>query len=86
MRVFSSRALTHGSKVIDDGSSLRGGPLGSRGRNLIDPDDVKRNRGVATHNVAHQWVFNLIYDLPFGPGGSLATGSSGIVAKLIEGW
>lgn len=58
---------------------------GSRGRNLIDPDDVKRNRGVGTHNVAHQWVFNLIYDLPFGPGGSLATGSSGIVAKLIEG-
>ena len=66
------------SRTIDDVS------------NIIYPYFDKLNRGPSSGfkqvDVPQNFVASFTYELPFGPGKRFASGSSGVVRKLVEGW
>ncbi len=48
--------------------------------------DRNADRGRSSFDIRHSSTFNLLYDLPFGPGQAIGDGVTGFGAKLIEGW
>lgn len=66
------------SRTIDDVS------------NIIYPYFDKLNRGPSSGfkqvDVPHNFVASFTYELPFGPGKKFASGTSGVVRSLVEGW
>lgn len=48
--------------------------------------DRKADRGRSSFDIRHSSTFNLLYDLPFGPGKAIGDGVTGFGVKLIEGW
>jgi hypothetical protein len=67
-------------KAIDEGSSLFSASLSGE-FNSIDPDDHRRQRGLALFDVRHNWITNFLWEVPtsssFGSGGARA---------LLGGW
>lgn len=51
-----------------------------RGTTVMNPFDFKQDKGLADTHVAHNFVGNFIYDLPFG------SNLHGPVAQLVRGW
>ncbi|MFQ5662626.1 MAG: TonB-dependent receptor domain-containing protein [Terriglobia bacterium] len=74
------------SKSIDDAS----GPFLSDFLSEIgvtqDLFDRKNNRGLSAYDARHNFVFNILYELPFGPGKSFSSDVTGAAARLVEGW
>jgi outer membrane receptor protein involved in Fe transport len=48
--------------------------------------DRKADRGRSGFDIRHNVTLNFLYDLPFGPGKSLAGDTTGFAAKAIGGW
>jgi hypothetical protein len=67
------------SKARDQGSSLVSAQLGGQFA-AIDPDDVTRNNGLALFDVRHNFVFNAVYELPWG------SSLTGLARALAAGW
>jgi hypothetical protein len=48
--------------------------------------DFERDYSLSDFDARHNFVTNLVWELPFGPGRRWATGGTGLGAKLVEGW
>ena len=48
--------------------------------------DRKNNRGPSGFDVRHNFVFNALYELPFGTGKAYGNGLTGVAARLAQGW
>ncbi|MFN2446607.1 MAG: TonB-dependent receptor domain-containing protein [Vicinamibacterales bacterium] len=49
--------------------------------------DLEAEWGPSVFDVRHRFVFSTVYELPIGPGRAWwGNGSSGLAAKLLEGW
>ena len=74
------------SRSIDDSSGpflsdfvTQSGPVQNDACRLCD-------RALSAWDMRHNFVFNTIYELPFGPGKRYGSGASGAQGKLIGGW
>ena len=74
------------SKLLDINSAF----LSTSGTNepvsVLNPFDLRFNRGPAAFNLKHQFNANYTYQLPFGGGQHLGGKASGVADKLIGGW
>ena len=74
-------------KAIDLNSAILAPSAGNEPSNIPSPYDRKRlNRGVASFSVLHQFSGFTSYQLPFGNGQRFASGTTGVMDKLIGGW
>ena len=85
---FSYQLAYQWQKSIDQGSGTSGVP--SEFTNSADLSanwlDHRIDQGPSAYNVPHVFSANWTLDLPFGPGRSFGSTTSGFAAKLIEGW
>jgi hypothetical protein len=72
------------SKSIDYGSALR--PSLLTNGSPLNWYDFTTNRGLSDFNVGRRFVASILYELPFGRGKSFASGWSGPVSRIVEGW
>jgi hypothetical protein len=89
-RRFSHGLLLRGvytfAKTLDDGDSLNQTTAGNAPGLVSDPLNLAADKGLATFNVEHLGVVNVLYELPFGRGQRFANGSSGFLSTAISGW
>ncbi len=89
-RRFSQGLLLRGvytfAKTLDDGDSLNQTTAGNAPGLVSNPLNLTADKGLATFNVEHVGVVNVLYMLPFGRGQRFANGSSGFVSAAISGW
>jgi hypothetical protein len=89
-RRFSHGLLLRGvytfARTLDDGDSLNQTTAGNAPGLVSDPLNLAADKGLATFNVEHVGVVNVLYQLPFGRGQRFANGSSGFLSAAISGW
>jgi hypothetical protein len=75
------------SKHIDLGSGTLGAMLLTQGAGTgvvsSDPDDLERDRGLSAWDRRHNFVFNAVYELPFGRDRRISLGRGN---RLLGGW
>jgi len=67
------------AKSMDDVSTDLGGAVQNW-------KDYRAEHAVSDFDVAHNFVFSGLYELPFGPGKPLASGASGVRNRIVGGW
>jgi hypothetical protein len=89
-RRFSRGLLLRGvytfAKTLDDGDSLNQTTAGNAPGLVSNPLNLAADKGLATFNIEHEGVVNVLYELPFGRGQRFANGSSGFASAAISGW
>jgi len=89
-RRFSHGLLLRGvytfAKTFDDGDSLNQTTAGNAPGLVSNPLDLSSDKGLATFNIEHVGVVNVLYELPLGRGQRFANGSSGFASAAIGGW
>jgi hypothetical protein len=74
------------SKSVDDAS----GPFLSDFLSEVGPVqnlfDRKNNRGYSAFDSRNNFVFNSLYELPFGPNKTFWSDLTGVAGRLVEGW
>jgi hypothetical protein len=89
-RRFSHGLLLRGvytfAKTLDDGDSLNQTTAGNAPGLVSNPLNLAADKGLATFNVEHIGVVNVLYELPFGRGQRFANNSSGFASTAISGW
>ena len=92
LQVDLRRRLSHGlllrgvytfAKTLDDGDSLNQTTAGNAPGLVSNPLNPAADKGLATFNVEHVGVVNVLYQLPFGRG---QNGGSGFLNTAISGW
>jgi hypothetical protein len=68
------------SKELDDINERYNG----RGGVIVDPNNLRRSRGLAEYDRPHFLNVNYIYQLPFGPGHAVF--GTGLISKIIANW
>ncbi|PYS49556.1 MAG: hypothetical protein DMG13_23210 [Acidobacteria bacterium] len=74
------------SKVIDIDSAILSPSATNDPATILNPYNLKLNRGLASYNPLHQFSSSFSYALPFGSGKALGRGASGWLEKLIGDW
>jgi len=74
------------SKVLDLNSAILNTFATNEPSTVLDPFDLKRQKGPASFNLKHQFNANFGYPLPFGRGQRFAGNAGGLMGKLIGGW
>jgi len=74
------------SKALDLDSGILATSAQNDPATILNPYNLKLNRGVASYNPLHQFSNSFSYDLPIGSGKALGSGATGWVQKLIGGW
>ena len=74
------------SKLLDDNSAFLATSGSNEPPSVVNPFDMRYNRGLAAFNIKHQFNANYTYQLPFGRGQHFAGKASGVADKLIGGW
>ena len=74
------------ARNIDDGDSLNQTTAGNAPGLASNPLDLALDKGLATFDVRHVGVINVIYALPFGQGQAYANDLTGWRGKLLSGW
>jgi len=69
------------AKVLDLNSAILTGNATNEPVTILDPYNLRLNKGVASYNVQSQFNANFSYPLPFG-----RRGSAGLMRKLIGDW
>jgi hypothetical protein len=89
-RRFSHGLLLRGvytfARTLDDGDSLNQTTAGNAPGLVSNPLNLAADKGLATFNVEHVGVVNVLYELPFGRGQRFANGNSGFASAAISGW
>lgn len=89
-RRFSNGLLFRGvytfSKTLDDGDSLNQTTAGNAPGLASNPYNLAADKGLATFNVEHVGVINVIYDLPMGRGKRFFSDLEGWKNQLVAGW
>jgi hypothetical protein len=95
LQVDVRRRFSHGltfrgaytfARNIDDGDSLNQTTAGNAPGLASNPLDLALDKGLATFDVRHVGVINVIYALPFGQGQAYANDLTGWGGKLLSGW
>jgi hypothetical protein len=74
------------SKLLDINSAFLATSGGNEPPSVLNPYNMKSQKGIAAYSLTHQFNANFIYQLPFGSGQTFGRGASGVVDKLIGGW
>src|SRR5881296_377740 len=74
------------SKVIDVDSAILAPSAQNDPATILNPYNLKLNRGLGSYNPQHQFHSSFSYALPVGNGRALGKGSTGWVRKLIGDW
>ncbi len=74
------------SKSIDDSSGPFLSDFVTEPGLIQDLFDRKSNRGLSAFDTRNNFVFNWLYELPFGPGKTYSSHLTGAAARLAEGW
>ncbi len=89
-RRFSHGLLLRGvytfAKTLDDGDSLNQTTAGNAPGLVSNPLNLAADKGLATFNVEHVGVVNVLYELPFGRGQRFANDIGGFANAAISGW
>ena len=85
-RGLTLRGVYTFSKALDDGDSLNQTTANNAPGLVSNPFDLAADKGLATFDVRHIGVVNLVYELPFGRGRQFASGYEGWTSSLIGGW
>ena len=87
---FSHGLLLRGvytfAKTLDDGDSLNQTTAGNAPGLVANPLNLAADKGLATFNIEHVGVVNVLYELPFGRGQRFANDSGGFSSAAISGW
>ena len=83
---FSMRGVYTFAKTLDDGDSLNQTTAGNAPGLVSNPLDLASDKGLATFNVEHIGVVNVLYALPFGRQQRFAAGFNGWASALVTGW
>ncbi len=87
---FSHGLLLRGvytfAKTLDDGDSLNQTTAGNAPGLVSNPLNLAADKGLATFNIEHVGVVNVLYELPVGRGQRFANDSSGFTSAAISGW
>jgi hypothetical protein len=51
-----------------------------------DFNNIQREKSLSSFDVPHRFVASYVLELPFGKGKKFASGTSGVMGKLISGW
>ncbi|HEY4977773.1 MAG TPA: hypothetical protein VII25_01290, partial [Candidatus Acidoferrum sp.] len=95
LQVDVRRRLSHGltfrgvytfAKALDDGDSLNQTTADNAPGLASNPLNLRADKGLATFDVRHSGVVNVIYSLPFGRGQGYANGFEGWTNSLVSGW
>jgi hypothetical protein len=73
------------SKVLDINSAISIATQ-NQPSTILNPFDLKLNRGLASFSLRHQFNANFSYELPFGSGRRFGGAAHGWVGTLIGGW
>jgi hypothetical protein len=71
---------------VDDSSGAEPSDDVNDGVATQNPNDRKGSRGRSGFDIRHNFVFNMLYDLPFGPDKALGSNLNGIAGKVAGGW
>jgi hypothetical protein len=74
------------SKSIDDASGAFQSDFSSESGIAQNFFDRKGDRGLSSFDRRHAFVFNYLYELPFGKGHRYGNNLKGLSAKLVTGW
>jgi len=83
---LSLRGVYTFAKTLDDGDSLNQTTAGNAPGLVSNPFDLASDKGLATFNIEHVGVVNILYALPFGRGQRFANNVGGFSGSLIGGW
>ena len=95
LQVDVNRRFSHGlsvrgvytwSKALDDGDSLNGTAAANAPGLVSNPYSLRSDYGLATYDVRHMAVMNVVYTLPFGKGRAFANSLEGWRSGLASGW
>jgi hypothetical protein len=85
-RGLSLRGVYTWSKALDDGDSLNSTTAANAPGLVSNPFNLRADYGLATYDVRHIGVINLLYTLPFGKGQLLAGSCGDWRDALVNGW
>jgi len=85
-RGLSLRGVYTFSKALDDGDSLNQTTAGNAPGLAANPFNLRADKGLATFDVRHIGVVNVLYALPFGRGQQFAGDIGGWRGGVISGW
>jgi hypothetical protein len=74
------------SHSIDDSSGYNPSDAVNDSGKSQDINNRKGSRGRSGFDIRQNLVLNTVYELPFGPGKTFASNTSGAKAKLVSGW
>jgi hypothetical protein len=83
---LSFRGVYTFAKALDDGDSLNQTTAGNAPGLASNPLDLATDKGLATFNVKHLGVINVLYNLPFGSGQAFGNSYSTWINHLVSGW
>src|SRR5262249_55441165 len=76
---------TH-SEILDINSAFLATSASNEPPAVLNPFDLKHDRGPASYNLKHQFNANYSYQLPIGRGQRFGSGVSGVLDKLFSAW
>jgi hypothetical protein len=71
---------------VDDSSGAEPSDDVNDGVATQNPSDRKGSRGRSGFDIRHNFVFNMLYELPIGPDKKFASNLSGVAGTLTSGW
>ena len=74
------------SRATDNASQQFAPEAQNVNRRMMDTDDINRDKSLSAYDVRHNFLGNVSWDLPFGPGKALAGNLSGVPGALLGGW
>lgn len=74
------------SKNLDINSALTGAQASNQPQMVLDRNDLRRDWGPSSLDVANQASISARYELPFGTGKHWLGSASGVAGKLTSGW
>jgi len=74
------------SKVLDLNSAILSANAINEPVTILNPYNLKLNKGLASYDLRQQFNANFTYPLPFGRGRRFGNSVSGLMDKLIGGW
>ena len=83
---LSFRGIYTFAKSLDDGDSLNQTTAGNAPGLASNPLDLATDKGLATFNVKHLGVINVLYSLPFGRGQAYGNAYGPWANNAISGW
>jgi len=76
------------SRTLGDlrGANGAGGAAGENLRFVLDPLDLKRERGVTGQHMKHRFIMSYVYELPFGRGKAYGSNLNSVANAILGNW